>query len=328
MALRSRGSRDDRHASLLPNRLSFTLDDRDPSVARIGLASVYRAPKMTELYSAPGPHGTVRVVDTQKSRKLIVGAMVQGGCFLEPSATSIYSDAPSGPGPVFELGYQVAWLAAGRRHPEGYGLMLGLGCGAGVVALLHHFPGLHVDAVEIDPMMASLAREYFPLVRYFERQGRLGIIVEDAMGFLTSTSRTYDFVLADIATDSRQDGTPSSSSPFVERILAVTSEVWFNAISSLDFPALHRLLGRFDECDSPVKMLMSTERISAWLPIRRNWILSTADIDMDDLRALTPYPEVDGDNVSMVRHAYRELLANSLTRSQAREYAERQRIKI
>ena len=81
-----------------------------------------------------GLFGPVGVVDTAQARRFSIAGVLQGASLLEPSASDIDPLLTAGPGPVIETRYQLAWLLAGQRHPQGRGLMIGLG---GV-----HDPGL------------------------------------------------------------------------------------------------------------------------------------------------------------------------------------------
>lgn len=72
-------------------------------------------------------------------------------------------------------------------------LLIGLGGGALVRFLNHHFPALRLDVVEIDPMIVDVARAYFgtvpgPGTRF---------VVEDAHSFVARPGGLYDVVLID-----------------------------------------------------------------------------------------------------------------------------------
>lgn len=76
-------------------------------------------------------------------------------------------------------------------------LMVGLGGGAFANFVRVALPGVHVDAVEIDPVVAELARDYFALA-----QGdKLRVHVEDAVVFVSDANEAgaapYDYILLD-----------------------------------------------------------------------------------------------------------------------------------
>lgn len=69
-------------------------------------------------------------------------------------------------------------------------LMVGLGGGALVRFLNHHFPRLSLDVVEIDPIVVSVSREYF----YLEPGPQTRIFVEDGFKYLARVSDRYDLI--------------------------------------------------------------------------------------------------------------------------------------
>ncbi|MCY4593466.1 MAG: hypothetical protein OXC19_01545, partial [Bryobacterales bacterium] len=149
-----------------------------------------------------GLFGPVGVVDTAEARRFTIRGVLQGASLLRPAANAVAPSLGQGPGPVTETRYQLAWFVPGQRHPAGRGLMLGLGGGCGVVGLLHQFPDLVMDAVDADPSMVELAREFHPLVGHYERCGRLRLHVAQAHDYLTRTRDSADFVIADLVVDS------------------------------------------------------------------------------------------------------------------------------
>lgn len=93
--------------------------------------------------------------------------------------------------------FAVAPLLAQRREtgpPEIETLILGLGAGSSVRQLLHFFPGMRIDGVEIDPEVVRAAREHFEL----DRHAGLRVVVDDARPFLAGTDRRYDVVEIDL----------------------------------------------------------------------------------------------------------------------------------
>jgi spermidine synthase len=65
--------------------------------------------------------------------------------------------------------------------------------------LISHYPDVSVDAVEIDPMVVSIAERWFYLDRLMaefdiDETGRLGIFVQDAREFLEEPGRSYDAI--------------------------------------------------------------------------------------------------------------------------------------
>ena len=78
-------------------------------------------------------------------------------------------------------------------HPQNRVLIVGLGGGGMVQYLNHAFPGMTVEAVEIDPVVVSLAAEYFKTV-----PGPKTVIhTKDAFAFFEEDRGGYDAIYMD-----------------------------------------------------------------------------------------------------------------------------------
>jgi len=73
-------------------------------------------------------------------------------------------------------------------------LVLGMGGGTTVQAYRRLYPGAHVTAVEIDPLVVRIAYEYMGL----ERGPDLDVHVEDARPFLERGSEAFDVLEVDV----------------------------------------------------------------------------------------------------------------------------------
>ncbi len=71
-------------------------------------------------------------------------------------------------------------------------LVLGAGSGTDVAAALKH-GAIHVDAVEIDPVIVQLGSEYHPDNPYSDP--RVNVIIDDARHFLRTTTKKYDLAV-------------------------------------------------------------------------------------------------------------------------------------
>jgi hypothetical protein len=71
-------------------------------------------------------------------------------------------------------------------------LVIGAGSGNDVTAALMH-GAKHVDAVEIDPVIAALGRKYHPEKPYDDP--RTVVTINDARAFMTRTGRKYDLIV-------------------------------------------------------------------------------------------------------------------------------------
>lgn len=72
-------------------------------------------------------------------------------------------------------------------------LLVGLGGGALVRFLNHYYPEMRLDVVEIDPVVVSVARDYFGTVP----GPRTRIFTEDGRDYLRRTAERYDLILMD-----------------------------------------------------------------------------------------------------------------------------------
>jgi len=131
-------------------------------------------------------HGLLQVVDDGLFRSLHFGS--------EPKQSSMDLHDPW----RLALSYTRAMSAGmlfGEKDPERC-LVIGLGGGSLAKFLLHHFPDIRVDAVELREQVVSLAHHYFLL----PDDPRLTIHVEDAGSFVRRAApneRRYDLILVD-----------------------------------------------------------------------------------------------------------------------------------
>jgi spermidine synthase len=124
-------------------------------------------------------------------------------------------------------------------------LVLGLGGGALPLRILHDYPGVRVDAVEIDPVVVDCARRYFSL------PATVSVTVGDARRYVATTKNRYDIVVV--------DAYYSDSLPFhlatreffsqVKSVLTTEGVVAYNIISAVEgdgsklFRSLYRTTG-------------------------------------------------------------------------------------
>jgi hypothetical protein len=126
--------------------------------------------------------------------------MVEGGVCLEPTWATLAADPalahlkPASP-PVLASGQvdpgtlnnsaYISMFAAGlllnKIVPEKpQVLVVGLGSGVGIAQILHHFPQATVEVVDIDPAVIEMVRDHYPLMAWFESQGRVRFVARDA----------------------------------------------------------------------------------------------------------------------------------------------------
>ncbi|HEX7705702.1 MAG TPA: fused MFS/spermidine synthase [Thermoanaerobaculia bacterium] len=107
---------------------------------------------------------------------------------------------PYGPGNPYTDSFHVAPL---MRPSIRRVLMIGLGGGTGAKQYLHFYPEATIDAVEVDPMVVSVAERYFEL----PFSERLRIHVMDGRTFLKRTADRWDLVIIDAYTTNRYGDT-------------------------------------------------------------------------------------------------------------------------
>jgi spermidine synthase len=95
---------------------------------------------------------------------------------------------------VLQHAYSHAAMAAFLYRPQAAScLLVGLGGGAMVRFINHHFPDVRLDVVEIDPAMVEVARDYFGTTG----GARTRILVADGRDYLQRASERYDLILID-----------------------------------------------------------------------------------------------------------------------------------
>jgi spermidine synthase len=159
------------------------------------------------------------VVDDQDSRFLRFDSSFQSGMFLgRPYATRFgYTD-------FFELGF--------AYRPEARSvLFLGLGGGSAPKRIWRDFPGTQSQVVELDPVVAQVARRWFAL----PESPRLRVSVSDARAWLDRHDERFDLAAVDTFFS---DGIPFhlTTREFVERLhsrLAPGGVVLVNVIGAV-----------------------------------------------------------------------------------------------
>ncbi|MCY4596985.1 MAG: hypothetical protein OXC19_19565 [Bryobacterales bacterium] len=259
-----------------------------------------------------GLFGPVGVVDTADARRFTIRGVLQGASLLDPSASIVDPSLPAGPGPVIETRYQLAWFLAAQRHRTGRGLMLGLGGGCGAVGILHQFPGMQIDAVEADPAMTAMAREFHPLVSHYENVGRLRLHVADAVDYLDQAGSAFDFAIADLAVDGDSLGFLDSA-PLIQAVAGAAPQVWFRVFGSLQDGEIRPFLEKFDQAGAPIDWLFSPVSVAVHFPRPRDWILAAGLTRPPGPDEFEPYGGVRGAKVAAVQEAYWKLVTRAVS---------------
>ncbi len=134
------------------------------------------------VFAGESPYNTVLVEDEGGDRLLYLNDPREGSHSVRPGRDVLT-------GGYYDNLYLGPLLARGRRV-----LVLGMGGGTTVAAYRRLYPGAHVTAVEIDPLVVRVAHEYLGL----ERGPDLDVHVEDARPFLRRRSELFDVIEVDV----------------------------------------------------------------------------------------------------------------------------------
>jgi spermidine synthase/MFS family permease len=149
--------------------------------AGVGADVDYRAQGFDVRFRKDTRYHGLAVVDDDETRYLRFDNSFQSGMWLDrPYATRFeYTD-------YFDLG--LAYNPGAKNV-----LFVGLGGGSAPKRFWRDFPNLDLQVVELDPVVADVAYEYFHL----PRSPRLDVEIEDGRRFLTKDDREWDVIALD-----------------------------------------------------------------------------------------------------------------------------------
>lgn len=128
-------------------------------------------------------NGTVRVTDENGLR---VMRFLPGGS----RQTAIIKGKPN----HLELEYSRAVMAMLAMVPHAKRvLVVGLGGGAIPAFLRHHYPKMHIDVVDIDPVVVDLAKTHFD----FREDAHMKAYVADGRKFVEDAKQSWDIIMLD-----------------------------------------------------------------------------------------------------------------------------------
>ncbi len=154
------------------------------------------------LHDTTSPYSHIQIVQTGTIRTL---AFVQDGGTRWPQTVMDLS-APQRPAMKYLRAFVLPLAYVPRASRA---LVVGLGGGALVALLRRHWPGLHVTAVEIDPEVVHLAREYFGVAP----DEHTDVVAADGEAFIRRDTGTYDVIFMDVFLEPSAPGTDSSGVP-------------------------------------------------------------------------------------------------------------------
>jgi spermidine synthase len=162
---------------------------------------------------------------------------------------------------------QVALSALGLSGEPRRILVIGLGGGTLPAFLHRHYPGAEIDAVDIDPEVVSVAREYFG----FRDDALMRVHVADGRKFIESASRPYDLIFLD-AFGTTAVPPHLTTREFLQAVRRLTGpggvvvgNLWFRRYNALFDSMVHTYRAVFDEV-AVLHVLGTGNRILVALP--------------------------------------------------------------
>jgi hypothetical protein len=254
-----------------------------------------------------GRFGQLSVSDHGGVRTLSCSGICHGSMWLDPPAVidgMIYR-----PGPIPEAEYLLGWLLAAAARPDGHVLMAGLGSGAGPIALAWAFPELRITVAEIDPAVVELARRHFPLLPYYEQQGRIRVVTQDIVE-LAWTSTTNDWSLACL--DAFENGSHLHCPPALLQALHGRAEaLWLNVLEVDNYRQTRRYADLLIDCGwEPTAVMAIVEPAGGGL-MYGNVLLGTQPLALERLRNFAPFTALDHRQSQATHAELRSLIART-----------------
>ena len=189
------------------------------------------------LIPQPKASGLVATIDTPSAHYEVVNMSFKNrpikGLATGPNAlqSAVYTDKVSDELVFWYTNYATKLIE--MQQPKRV-LVLGGGAFTAPQTLAKALPDTHIDAVEIDPALESIAKEYFN----YQDQPNVSLIFNDARSFVNNTDQTYDAIFVDVFGN---NSTPFSLltqeySQQIKRILNPDGIVVVNAIAGLSGP--------------------------------------------------------------------------------------------
>jgi len=116
--------------------------------------------------------------------------------FTRNRQSSMYIDAP------FETDFEYPGyfhITMAIKPDAAWTLVIGLGGGTVVKRMWRDYPGMRIDAVELDPMVVDVARRFFEL----PDDERIRVHTDDGRAFLETCTGGYDIALIDAFDEDR-----------------------------------------------------------------------------------------------------------------------------
>jgi hypothetical protein len=231
--------------------------------------------------------GKIFVAQDMKQRRLFINQQNQGGLLLDSSKsdTSNLSTVP-------ESFCSVIFYPAAKLFPDGKLLMLGLGSGAGIIALMTEFSELSITVVEKFQGVIDLALKHFHYLSEFVQQGRLEIVCNDGLSYITEISNRsqqapFDAVCIDMYSG-EQGYSFSLEASNLSAIACVGKTVWMNYIGKCKSNEFLQLLEAFKSVNVNFQYMSSVFENFECIENISNLLLSTDDFDRDLVLKIGP----------------------------------------
>ena len=172
-------------------------------------------------------------------------------------------------------------MMAGLAYPPETSsvLIIGLGGGAVVQFLNRNFPEMRVDAVEIDPQVVAVARDYFGTTS----GPRTRIFVGDGREYLQRASERYDLIVLDAHLHPRE-GTDATGHP-----LSLQTQAFYRSLHERLRPGgvavFNMLAGSAKGYLSTICPAFAATHV-VWTPARNNAVAITTTRTIPDDSAL------------------------------------------
>ncbi|MFW2441151.1 MAG: hypothetical protein ACN4GR_17470 [Arenicellales bacterium] len=248
-----------------------------------------------------GKFGQIHIYDFGGKRWLRNSQNIQAATNLSPSSHIVHPDLPCGPGPVQGCTYTLGWLVVGASYSIGFGIVLGLGGAEGIVSLLFNFPNLHLTVIDIDPTIVDMVRKSFPLVKWYEQQGRLTIHIAAAENFFQSGPKSYDFAIFDL--DDASPGIHSllQSDSFLLPLKRSSNSIWFNLLSRIERSDTQEFFKRLHSLGFGDLSVFSCQ------PRTMNLIVGN-ELQNSNYKQFVPFKDLDDPAVQEIRLRYKSFI--------------------
>ncbi len=259
---------------LLNRDLAMTMENARASLSIPDQDNENGHSENTVRFSAMGEFAEIRVLQSPVSRYLCIADQIQGGYWLEQGQ----------PSPIPSSTYVAGLLFAASSPAIHKVLILGLGAACGAVALLAAYPQLDITVIELDLKIISAAKQQFPWVNHYQKNGRLNIIHGDGFSYLFNTQQTFDLCFVDIFCGTATLPGELSDKTVFQQLKRIAQHNVFNVILKDRWTAVEEHLHQWSAQGQTIKHVLPIEPLvegeDVWLKRARpiNYLLCSKRI--------------------------------------------------